>query len=86
MSESCAKTNESRHGRESSVCFRDCYTDEKRKELAAKRRELNKIKKRIAEIDDLILKIYEDNVSHKIALSRAVVIITLDLQEPPVRV
>ena len=29
----------------------------------AKRRELNKIKKRIAEIDDLILKIYEDNVS-----------------------
>ena len=44
----------------------DCYTDEKRRELAAKRRELNKIKKRIAEIDDLILKIYEDNVSQKI--------------------
>ena len=48
----------------------DCYTDEKRKELAAKRRELNKIKKRIAEIDDLILKIYEDNVSQKISDER----------------
>lgn len=48
----------------------DCYTEEKRKELAVKRRELNKIKKRIAEIDDLILKIYEDNVSHKISDER----------------
>ena len=48
----------------------DCYTEEKRKELAAKRRELNKIKKRISEIDDLILKIYEDNVSHKISDER----------------
>ncbi len=48
----------------------DCYTKEKRKELATKRRELNKIKKRISEIDDLILKIYEDNVSHKISDER----------------
>ena len=48
----------------------NCYTEEKRKELAAKRRELNKIKKRISEIDDLILKIYEDNVSHKISDER----------------
>ena len=48
----------------------DCYTEEKRKELATKRRELNKIKKRISEIDDLILKIYEDNVSHKISDER----------------
>ncbi len=38
--------------------------------MAAKRRELNKIKKRIAEIDDLILKIYEDNVSQKISDER----------------
>ena len=48
----------------------DCYTEEKHKELATKRRELNKIKKRISEIDDLILKIYEDNVSHKISDER----------------
>ena len=48
----------------------NCYTEEKRKELAAKRRELNKIKNRISEIDDLILKIYEDNVSHKISDER----------------
>ena len=48
----------------------DCYTEEKRKELAAKRRELNKIKKRISEIDELILKIYEDNISHKISDER----------------
>ena len=26
LSESCAKTNESRHGQESSVCFRDWFT------------------------------------------------------------
>ena len=48
----------------------NCYTEEKRKELAAKRRELNKIKKRIFEIDNLILKIYEDNVSKKISDER----------------
>ncbi len=48
----------------------DCYTEEKRKELAVKRRELDKIKKRISEIDDLILKIYEDNVSKKISDER----------------
>ena len=48
----------------------NCYTEEKRKELSAKRRDLNKIKKRITEIDELILKIYEDNVSHKISDER----------------
>ena len=48
----------------------NCYTKEKRKELAAKRRELNKIKKRVSEIDDLILKIYEDNVLKKITDER----------------
>lgn len=41
----------------------DCYTEEKRKELAIKRSELSKIKKCIDEIDNLILKIYEDNVN-----------------------
>ena len=48
----------------------DCYTEEKRKELVSKRRELNRIKKRVSEIDDLILKIYEDNVSKKISDER----------------
>ena len=48
----------------------NCYTEEKRKELAAKQRELNRIKKRIEEIDNLILKIYEDNVSGKISDER----------------
>ena len=48
----------------------DCYTDEKRKELAAKQRELNRIKKRIEEIDNLIIKIYEDNVCGKISDER----------------
>lgn len=48
----------------------DCYTEEKRKELAAKQRELNRIKKRIEEIDNLIIKIYEDNVSGKISDER----------------
>ena len=48
----------------------DCYTEEKRKELAAKQRELNRIKKRIEEIDNLIIRIYEDNVSGKISDER----------------
>ena len=48
----------------------DCYTEEKRKELAAKQRELNRVKKRIKEIDNLIIKIYEDNVSGKISDER----------------
>lgn len=48
----------------------DCYTEDKRNELATKRRELNKIKKRITEIDDLILRIYEDNVNKKISDER----------------
>ena len=38
----------------------DCYTEDKKKQLAAKRRELSKAKKRITEIDALIQKIYED--------------------------
>ena len=48
----------------------DCYTEEKRKELVAKQRELNRIKKRIEEIDNLIIKIYEDNISGKISDER----------------
>ena len=48
----------------------DCYTEDKKKLLAAKRRELGKVKKRIAEIDTLIQKIYEDNVSGKLSDER----------------
>lgn len=39
----------------------ECYSEDKKKELAEKRRELNKAKRRIAEIDELIQKLYEDN-------------------------
>ena len=48
----------------------DCYTEDKKKLLAAKRRELGKVKKRIAEIDTLIQKIYEDNASGKLSDDR----------------
>ncbi len=44
-----------------------CYTEDKKKQLAAKHRELSKAKKRIAEIDALIQKIYEDNASGKLS-------------------
>ena len=48
----------------------DCYTEDKKKQLAAKRRKLSKAKKRIAEIDTLIQKIYEDNASGKLSDER----------------
>ena len=48
----------------------DCYTEDKKKLLAAKRRELRKAKKRMAEIDTLIQKIYEDNASGKLSDDR----------------
>ena len=48
----------------------DCYTEDKKKQLAAKRRELSKAKKRIAEIDTLIQRIYEDNASGKLSDER----------------
>lgn len=48
----------------------DCYTEDKKKQLAAKRRELSKAKKRIAEIDALIQKIYEDDASGKLSDER----------------
>ena len=48
----------------------NCYTEEKRKELVARQRELNRINKRIEEIDNLIIKIYEDNVCGKISDER----------------
>ena len=48
----------------------ECYTEDKKKQLAAKRRELSKAKKRIAEIDTLIQKIYEDNASGKLSDER----------------
>lgn len=46
------------------------FGEEKKKELAGKRRELMKAKKRIKEIDSLIQKIYEDNVIGKISDER----------------
>ncbi len=48
----------------------ECYSEDKKKELAQKRRELNKAKKRISEIDSLIQKIYEDNANGKLSDER----------------
>ena len=48
----------------------ECYSEDKKKELAEKRRELNKAKKRIVEIDNLIQKLYEDNAIGKISDER----------------
>lgn len=48
----------------------DCYTEDKKKQLAAKYRELSRAKKRIAEIDTLIQKIYDDNASGKLSDER----------------
>lgn len=48
----------------------DCYTEDKKKQLAAKHRELSRAKERIAEIDTLIQKIYEDNASGKLSDER----------------
>ena len=48
----------------------ECYSEDKKRELAEKRRELNKAKKRIAEIDGLIQKLYEDNAIGKISDER----------------
>ena len=48
----------------------DCYQDDKKKELATKRKELSKFKQRISEIDNLIQRLYEDNVSGKISDER----------------
>lgn len=47
-----------------------CYTEDKKKQLAAKRRELERAQKRITEIDVLIQKIYEDNASGKLSDER----------------
>ena len=44
--------------------------DEQRKDLSRKRRELEKMEKRIAELDTLFLRIYEDNVSGKLSDER----------------
>lgn len=48
----------------------ECYSEDKKRELAEKRRELSKAKKRIAEIDSLIQKLYEDNAIGKISDER----------------
>lgn len=48
----------------------ECYCEDKKKDLAEKHRELNKAKKRIVEIDNLIQKIYEDNATGKLSDER----------------
>lgn len=48
----------------------ECYSEDKKRELAEKRRELTKAKKRIAEIDNLIQKLCEDNAIGKISDER----------------
>ncbi len=48
----------------------ECYSEDKKKELAEKRRELNNAKRRIAEIDGLIQKLYEDNARGKLSDDR----------------
>ena len=48
----------------------ESYDSDKKKELTAKRREFEKAKKRIAEIDKLIQRIYEDNVIGKLSDER----------------
>lgn len=52
----------------------ECYSEDKKKELAAKRRELGRIRKRIGEIDGLVRKIYEDNAKGKISDERFAVL------------
>lgn len=44
----------------------DKSTEEQKKELAKKRRELSRVEKRIAELDVLFQRIYEDNISGKL--------------------
>ena len=48
----------------------ECYSEDKKKELAEKRRELNKAKRRISGIDGLIQKLYEDNARGKLSDDR----------------
>lgn len=48
----------------------ESYGSDKKKELTAKRREFEKAKKRIAEIDKLMQRIYEDNVIGKLSDER----------------
>ncbi|MCH5298477.1 MAG: recombinase family protein [Ruminococcus sp.] len=48
----------------------ECYNADKKKELTAKLRELEKAKRRIAEIDKLIQRLYEDNVKGKLTDER----------------
>ena len=71
----CGRLFCSMPGTEKAKWHGSCYikiidTEDKKKQLAAKRRELSKAKKRIAEIDTLIQKIYEDNASGKLSDER----------------
>ena len=48
----------------------DCYSEEKKKELAEKRQELNRVRRRVNEIDGLFQRLYEDNAKGKISDER----------------
>ena len=48
----------------------ESYGEEQKKAFAARKRELNKVQKRIAEIDGLFQKLYEDNASGRITDER----------------
>lgn len=48
----------------------ECYSEDKKRELTEKRRELNNVKKRISEIDGFIQKLYKDNAIGKISDER----------------
>ena len=66
----CGRLFCSMPGTEKAKWHGSCYikiidTEDKKKQLAAKRRELSKAKKRIAEIDTLIQKICDTRVAHR---------------------
>ncbi len=60
----------------------DNFNTAKRKELSSRRRELEKVKKRIKEIDTLIQKLYEDNALGKLSDERyATMSISLETEQ-----
>lgn len=73
----CGRLFCSMPGTEKAKWHGSCYikiidTEDKKKQLAAKRRELSKAKKRIAEIDTLIQKICDTRVAHRVPSLRRV--------------
>ena len=63
------------------------FGEQKKKELTEKRRELEKAKRRIREIDDIIQKLYEDNVSGKVSDDRfATISMSLETEQEDLKV